>query len=270
MPSSTCARARGDILARCPARIGRPPTTSTRQGAPSASASSMARRLSSSAPRRAARRRGREHAAAAIARHVRARASRTMRAASARGRPPATWSRHGAMARMPCRAQASMICVRVALLAHRRGVDRQPAMIVREIAHQRSTPRSRRARAFMRRVAQLGIAQAGRPASARRNSSARCSSRARALLAADHGEMILMAVEIGHEHDAGLVEARRRLEDMARQRHRRRQDGVEAGRRRRAPARDSAADAAGAMASKMPSSASRIALRRRPRSARHS
>jgi ABC-type thiamine transport system ATPase subunit len=74
----------------------------------------------------------------------------------------------------------------------------------------------------------------------RRNSSARCSSRARALLAADHREMVLVAVEPGHEHDAGLVEARRRLEDVARQRHRRREDVVEAA-RRRARARASAA-----------------------------
>src|SRR5215470_2094519 len=42
--------------------------------------------------------------------------------------------------------------------------------------------------------------------------------RACALLAADQGEMILQAVEIRHEHHAGLVEARRRLEDVARER----------------------------------------------------
>src|SRR5260221_9311346 len=44
--------------------------------------------------------------------------------------------------------------------------------------------------------------------------------RAGALLAADHGEMALMAVEIGHEDDAGLVEAGRCPEDVARQRDR--------------------------------------------------
>src|SRR3954470_20528012 len=44
---------------------------------------------------------------------------------------------------------------------------------------------------------------------------------ARALLAADHGEVVLMAVEISHEHHAGLVEPGRRLEDVTRQRHRR-------------------------------------------------
>jgi len=43
--------------------------------------------------------------------------------------------------------------------------------------------------------------------------------RACALLSTDHDEMVLMAVEPGHEDHAGLVEARRRLEDMARQRN---------------------------------------------------
>ena len=65
--------------------------------------------------------------------------------------------------------------------------------------------------------------------------------RARALLAADHDEVVLVAVEPGQEDDAGLVEARRRLEDVARQRHRRRQDRVEARRGRRRRARASAA-----------------------------
>ncbi len=36
-----------------------------------------------------------------------------------------------------------------------------------------------------------------------------------------------MAVEKGHEDDAGFVEPRWRPEDVARQRNRRRQDGVE-------------------------------------------
>ncbi len=36
--------------------------------------------------------------------------------------------------------------------------------------------------------------------------------------AADHAEMILEAVQPGQEDDAGLVELRRRLEDLARQR----------------------------------------------------
>ena len=79
--------------------------------------------------------------------------------------------------------------------------------------------------------------------------------RARALLPAHHDEMVLQAVEPGEEHDAGLVEAGRRLEDVARQRHGGLEDAVEAlqvaGRERARPA-----EAAGAIASKMPSSAS--------------
>ena len=50
--------------------------------------------------------------------------------------------------------------------------------------------------------------------------------RARALLAGDHQEMILQAVEPGEEHDAGLVETRRTLEDVARERNGRLQDTV--------------------------------------------
>ena len=54
------------------------------------------------------------------------------------------------------------------------------------------------------------------------------AERARALLAADHREVRLVAVQPGEEDDAGLVEACRRLEDVARERHRRREDRVEA------------------------------------------
>jgi hypothetical protein len=53
--------------------------------------------------------------------------------------------------------------------------------------------------------------------------------RARALLPADHGEMILMTVEVSHEHHAGLVEPRGRPEDMPRQRHRRPKHVMETG-----------------------------------------
>ena len=88
----------------------------------------------------------------------------------------------------------------------------------------------------MRAAASSG--SASRPAaSASRNTSARCSEAARALLPADHREVRLVAVEPRHEHDAGLVEARRRLEDVARQRHGRREDRVEAARGRPARAR---------------------------------
>ena len=80
----------------------------------------------------------------------------------------------------------------------------------------------------MRRVASSGLDEqpglVGQP-----KQFGQMQRRARALLPADHGEMVLMAVEPGHEHDAGLVEPRRRLEDVARQRHRRPQHVVEAG-----------------------------------------
>ena len=74
---------------------------------------------------------------------------------------------------------------------------------------------------------------------------------ARALLPADHREVRLVAVEPRQEHDAGLVEARRRREDVARQRHRGREDRVEAraiargerGQRRRRRRRDRVEDA---------------------------
>src|SRR5712671_4053995 len=68
MPSRTCARAAAiSFEGALPGReyCGSPPATSTMHGAPSALASSTARRLSSRASMRCV---GREHAAAAIAR----------------------------------------------------------------------------------------------------------------------------------------------------------------------------------------------------------
>src|SRR5262249_42651494 len=53
------------------------------------------------------------------------------------------------------------------------------------------------------------------------------NERARRLLAADHMEVILQTVEVGEKDDAGLVEPGRRLEDVPRQRKRRRQGGME-------------------------------------------
>ena len=47
-----------------------------------------------------------------------------------------------------------------------------------------------------------------------------------ALLPADHDEMVLMAVQICHEHDAGFIKTSRRPEYMAGQRHRRFEDAV--------------------------------------------
>ena len=79
----------------------------------------------------------------------------------------------------------------------------------------------------MRAPREVGIAQqAGAVGEAEQLGEV--DERARALLAADHDEVVLQAVEVGHEHDAGLVEAGGRLEDVARERDRRRQDVVEA------------------------------------------
>ena len=47
-----------------------------------------------------------------------------------------------------------------------------------------------------------------------------------ALLPADHDEVVLVAIDPGHEHHAGLVETGRRLEDVPRQRNRGGQDFV--------------------------------------------
>ena len=100
---------------------------------------------------------------------------------------------------------------------------------------QASTPFTREERAHPRgrelRVAQQsgGI---GEPEQLRQVHQA-----ARALLSAHHREMRLVAVEPREEHHARLVEARRRREDVARQRHGGRENGVEpcavAGRQRR-------------------------------------
>ena len=51
--------------------------------------------------------------------------------------------------------------------------------------------------------------------------------RAHAVVTAKHEEVVLEAVQVSEEHDAGLVVLRRRAEDVARQRHRRRKQRVE-------------------------------------------
>ena len=48
----------------------------------------------------------------------------------------------------------------------------------------------------------------------------------RGLLPAHHDEVILVAVQPRHEHHPRLIEARRRAEDVARERHSRREDLV--------------------------------------------
>ena len=82
-------------------------------------------------------------------------------------------------------------------------------------------------------------------------------------------EMVLQAVEIGHEHHASLVETRRRLEDVTRQRHGRREDGVE---RRGVAASKSAQRRRGSRRDRIEDAEQRIASNpaRRRRSTRHS
>ena len=190
-------------------------------------------------------------------RRARARASRTSLAIVS-SPTAATWSRHGEIARMPCaRARLDDPVERataprtVAVLIDSQRWSAEKSRIDRAQLDRRAAP----AACFMRRDGELGLLeQAGRVGEAEQLGEVR--QRARALLAADHREVLLVAVEPGHEHDAGLVEARRRLEDVARQRHRRREDRVEARACRRRRVSPSAALAAGAIASKMPSSAS--------------
>ena len=141
------------------------------------------------------------------------------------------------------------------------GVDRlrQAALVDRDLveaepgevgpgAHPWSTPASS-STARMRAAASSG-SRSSAAASASTNSSARCVDRARALLAADHPEVALVPVEVGEEDDAGLVAVGRRLEDVAGERHGRREDllvavevaVVERGERRRRGRRDRVED----------------------------
>ena len=101
MPSRTISRApiRSFDTIVPPRSFGRPPTTSTRQRAPSAQASSTARRLSSSAARRPSR----SAAGNMPPRHkpVTCSPASRMRFAVSASPVAATWSRHGEMPRMP-------------------------------------------------------------------------------------------------------------------------------------------------------------------------
>src|SRR5215813_14752484 len=72
------------------------------------------------------------------------------------------------------------------------------------------------------RRGELGVAQQAR-AVHQHELLGEMHDRARALLAADHPEVRLVAVEIGGEHHAGLVEARGRAEDVSREHEGRRQ-----------------------------------------------
>ena len=119
----------------------------------------------------AARRIRREHAAATIARQFESSvAHRPHRTVEAYGRHLVAPGIYGADA-MPRAGLDDGD--EIALLADRRRVQRQPAMIGGKIAHQGSMPRVA-STVFMRRVASSGLERS--PAlSAKRNSSARCS-----------------------------------------------------------------------------------------------
>src|SRR5438046_3125965 len=128
----------------------------------------------------------------------------------------ATWSRHGEMPRMPSAAQPAMMsgsfhCARtVAVL-----MDSSPGSGVEIIA---SAPAAvQGAQRLHPRHCKLGIEEqsslVGQLEQLREMKQA-----ARALLSADHDEMILASIEPGQEDDAGLVEARGCAEHMPRQR----------------------------------------------------
>ena len=164
--SRTCRRA--PAMSREP--FGSPPTTRIRHCAPIAAASSTARRLSSSAARRPA-------ASAAGNMPPRQRPVTVMSCARmslpARSTPQAcTMSRQGEIAEMPgARAALDQLLERPRLHGHR--VDREQRAVVRKVAHQAATPRVAITRRM--RAAALSGSRSRPAASARRNSSARCS-----------------------------------------------------------------------------------------------
>ena len=190
MPSRTISRApaRSCETIWPPRSFGRPPTTSTRQCAPSVE------RLVDGAPVVVERGAAafavgrRKHAAAAVARHGQAGVADAPRRVVEAGRGDLVAPRRDAADAVP-RAGLDDVGQRP-LRAHGRGVDREPAMVGREVAHgdamapRRSSARRRRARASSvphARDRELRVARAAPAASARRNSSARCDERLRAL-----------------------------------------------------------------------------------------
>src|SRR5437016_5483132 len=230
MPSRTISRApRKSFETTLPLRsLGKPPTTSTRQRARSATASSTARRLSSSAARRPSR----SIAGNMPPRHspVTVSPASRMRCAVSLRPVAATWSRQGAMPRMLCCTQPAMIsgsfhCTRtVAVLSDSKSVS---GLLISELdldcssvdavqREQRAHPRSREIR-----VAQQTCA-VGQP-----KELGQVNDAARALLAADHREVRLMTVQPCEENDSRLVKARWRCKDVTRQRYRRRQNAIE-------------------------------------------
>ncbi len=154
----------------------------------------------------------------------------------------ATWSRHGAIARIPRRAQPATISGNLHCVRTRRGVDRQQIGIGRPFVGRRRSTGPRQPPAAMQRQQRLhpGAGERRIGEQARHVGEAekldQMQQIARTLLSPDHHEMILPSVEPSQKYDTGLVEASRCAEHMARQGHRRREDGVEhrRGLRRRA------------------------------------
>ena len=181
MPSRTSPRARGDVLGRAaPASApGRPPTTSTRQAA-----SERLRLVDGAAVVVERGLRGRRHRSPGTCRRgssrtAPGRASRTQPRRCARGRWRATWSRHGEIARMPCRAQASMMLSsvpaprRVAVLIESQRWSAEKSRIAAPASGGDAVQRQQLAHARAPRAR----ARSSRPArSARRKTSAKCSS----------------------------------------------------------------------------------------------
>src|SRR3982751_1671992 len=124
----------------------------------------------------------------------------------------ATWSRHGEMPRMLSAAQPAMMsgsfhCWRtVAVLIDSRsgsGVEMAMSGVASVERAQGFHPQCRELRIEQQSCLVGQLEELGEMQQA-----------ARALLSADHDEVILPAIEPGEEHDARLVEARRRAEDM--------------------------------------------------------
>src|SRR5258708_7807693 len=125
------------------------------------------------------------------------------------------------MARISCRASVSMAWRSVRFFSVAVLIDRKLASRVRsriDAMHRKDGAHARgRALGIVEQRGGIGEAE----------ELGEVDERARALLTADHGEVALVTVEIGHEDDTRFVEPRRRLEDVARQRHGWRQDVVE-------------------------------------------
>src|SRR6187455_995796 len=127
-----------------------------------------------------------------------------------RSRPIAwTWSRHGEIARMPCRRHASMIVssvpaprsVAVLIESQRWSQEKsRTASVARPGSAVDSVQREQVAHARHRELGLLD--QAGAIGEAKDLGEVR--QRASALLAADHREMRLVTVQPGQEDDAGL------------------------------------------------------------------